>query len=238
MLVFTWFAIKATVLDANFTNPHTEVGGGRNAFESFSVIDLLLLVAALAAIALPLRSASQWQGGLRLPLSATVAILGVVSVVLIVIRIASPPDLVLPGGHVSDPQGAEVVRQIGVWLGLIAAAGVAYGGIAAMRAPDTRGGVRADTASPGGGIRHSTLALREKQQSTTAPAWREPAALDTARAGTHGAGGAAAGDGMCRIPWMRDRTSERDLSAGRSPRAPRRLRGDAASRPWGVRPAA
>jgi hypothetical protein len=78
-------------------------------------------------------------------------VLGIASVVVIVIRIASPPDLSHTGVHVSDLQngrdgGIEVVRQVGVWFGLIAAAAVAYGGTAALR---TTAGSRAGAASPG-----------------------------------------------------------------------------------------
>ncbi len=138
MLVFSWFAIKAPfVVDGAFGHPEMKVGSGRNAFESFSLIDFVLLGASLTAVALPLLSAAKWRPRLERPLSATVAALGIASVVLLVVRIASPPDLPLPGGHVSDVESAEVVRQIGVWLGLIAAAAVACGGIAAVRAPST-----------------------------------------------------------------------------------------------------
>jgi hypothetical protein len=148
MLVFSWFAIKETgVLDARLSHPHTEVGSGRNAFQSFSVIDFVLLAAALAAMALPLLRAAQWRPELRWPLSATVGVLGVVAVVLIVIRIASPPDLTVPGGHVSDLPNAEVVRQVGVWFGLVSAAAVAYGGATAMRALGPRPERRAGTAT-------------------------------------------------------------------------------------------
>jgi hypothetical protein len=153
MLVFTWFAIKEEGVLAlpSLSHPHTVIGSPRNAFEAFSVTDLVLLVTALAAMTLLLLSAAQARPRALPTLSALVALLGIASVILIVLAIINPPDLTVPGGfHVSDAdaEGVSVVRRIGVWLGLVAAGGVAYGGIRAARA--YRIGAPAATASPRG----------------------------------------------------------------------------------------
>ena len=70
---------------------------------------------------------------LPVALSAVTAGLGILSVVLILFRIISPPDFGL--GEVAEAFGgeADVGRGIGVFLGLIAAAGVAAGGWLAMQ---------------------------------------------------------------------------------------------------------
>ena len=93
-----------------------------------------------AAIGLALISASQTEVGLPVAASAVVAGLGILSVVLIVISIISPPDF----GARSVGTGVDNTRKIGVWLGLIAAIGVAYGGWRAMQEEGTSFGEQAD----------------------------------------------------------------------------------------------
>jgi hypothetical protein len=127
MLAFSWFAVKVSPSPGS-----TVMGFGRNAFESFTLIDLVLLATALLAIASPLVSASQDQFRLRHATAVIVCGLGIAAVILIAIRIASPPDLAVPGGHVSDIN-AEVVRRVGVWLGLLTAIGVVAGSGLTMR---------------------------------------------------------------------------------------------------------
>ena len=102
----------------------------RNAFESFAVIDLVLLLTVLAACALPLLSAA------RLSVDAArvvVAAFGLVAATLILIRIIGPPDLVVDSVHVSEVGEAEVTTQAGAWAGLVAAAAIAGGGYVALR---------------------------------------------------------------------------------------------------------
>jgi hypothetical protein len=73
----------------------------------------------------------------RIPMGLIVAALGAIGVVLIVIRIIDPPDLAWTAGgtevRASDFPGTEVLRKIGPWLGLAAAAGIAAGGLAGAR---------------------------------------------------------------------------------------------------------
>jgi hypothetical protein len=142
MIVFAWFAVKqrGVFTGPGLTHPQTVVGYGRNAFQSFTVIDIVLLLTALVAIGSPLVVAAQSGLRWRALLSTVIAVLGAASVVLIVIRIVSPPDLANAGVHVSDVEGADVVRRIGVWLGLAAAAGVAVGGTSAVLQRETPNG--------------------------------------------------------------------------------------------------
>jgi hypothetical protein len=145
MIIFKWYGVKVTA--GGFSGQ----GGTRNAFESYSFIDIILFITAVVAVALPLMSASQADIGLPVALSAVVAGLGILCVILIIIRIISPPDLEAGGIHVSDVPGADVTRKIGVWLGLIAAAGVAYGGWQAMQEEGTSFGGQADRLGGGPG---------------------------------------------------------------------------------------
>ena len=133
MFIFTWFSFGDGAFDV-----------GLNAWESFGIIDLLLLLAAVAAIALAIVSATQSKISMPVALSAITAGLGILAVVLIIFRIISPPDFGL--GDVAGALGgeADIGRGIGVFLGLIASAGVAYGGYLAMQEEGTSFGAQGD----------------------------------------------------------------------------------------------
>jgi hypothetical protein len=72
---------------------------------------------------------------------AIVAALGGIAFLLIAFRLISPPDLeiAIPGGgslRVSDfPDDipTDVTRKVGPWVGLVAAAAIAFGGYLSMR---------------------------------------------------------------------------------------------------------
>ena len=116
MFIFDWFTV-----DAGFG---FEFGG--NAWDTMELIRFILLLASISAIALAVTAASQTDVDLPVALSAITAGLGILSVVLIAFRIISPPD-----GGAGDL--VDVGRGIGVFLGLIAAGGVAAGGWMAMQ---------------------------------------------------------------------------------------------------------
>jgi hypothetical protein len=140
MLAVDWYGINVFVI---------EFGEGlrpvewltRNAFQAFTVVDLVLLLTALAAVALPLWSALGRPATGPLRPGASVAALGGLAFALIAFRLISLPDLFItaPGGqsgHVGDDEGvAEVTRKVGPWLGFAATALIAYGGYRSMRHP-------------------------------------------------------------------------------------------------------
>jgi hypothetical protein len=134
MLIFKWFGVKVT------GGGLTLEGETRNAFGAYGFFDIVLFVTVAAAIGLALISASQTEVGLPVAASAVVAGLGILSVVLIIISIISPPDF----GVDLSGSGIDHTRKIGVWLGLIAAVGVAYGGWRAMQEEGTSFGDQAD----------------------------------------------------------------------------------------------
>src|SRR5919108_3263587 len=140
MFIFKWFGLE-------FSGSLGGVGiegelGSRNAWGSYGFIDIVLFITVVAAIGLALISASQTEVSLPVAASAIVAGLGILSVVLIIISIISPPDFG------ADLAGVDGTRKIGVWLGLIAAIGVAYGGWPAMREGGTSFGDQADRPRP------------------------------------------------------------------------------------------
>ncbi len=103
----------------------------RSAWQSFGFIDILLLIAIVAALGVAIAKATGAAGGLPSSLGMVVAALGALATLLVLFRLISPPDLVDAfGGGVSEDVDVEtdVGRQIGAFIGLIAAAGITYGG--------------------------------------------------------------------------------------------------------------
>jgi len=146
MFIFDWYSIKV----AGLSVPNS----GANAWKAYDFIDIILFITALAAIGLALLAASDYEPGLPVAGSAVVCALGVLSVVLILFRIIDKP-----GGDVGAVSSAfggpevSVSLSIGVFLGLIAAAGIAVGGYLGMQEEGTSFAGEADRfrGGPGGG---------------------------------------------------------------------------------------
>lgn len=140
MFIFDWFGLEVSGSAGAF---EFSTEGSENAWGSYGFIDIVLFITVAAAIGLALVSASQTEVGLPVAASAIVAGLGILSVVLIIFSILSPPDF----GVDIEGTGVDQTRKIGVWLGLIAAIGVAYGGWRAMQEEGTSHGEQADRFS-------------------------------------------------------------------------------------------
>jgi hypothetical protein len=138
MSLADWFAIRQTgLLFQNDADGTIEVG--RNAFQSFSVTDIVLLVTALSAIALPIVLASSYLPKRDVRVDWAVAALGLLACALLVFRMISVPDIATTVEgvtvRVSDYPGAEVIRKAGVWLGLALSIVIAVGAAKAARDP-------------------------------------------------------------------------------------------------------
>jgi hypothetical protein len=134
MLFLTWFSLAP----AGSTSS-AGVGLGRNAFQAFTWIDLVLFAAAAAGIGLVVLMLRHVDRGL--PIARAVLLLGALSFVLVAIRIIDPPDLLLatvslPNGaqeiHASNFGGMNVTSEPGAWLGLLGAAGLTVAGYLAI----------------------------------------------------------------------------------------------------------
>jgi hypothetical protein len=90
-----------------------------NAWEAFAVVKFVLLLTALAGVALGAMQLAQWWPISPLSASAFITGLGIVSTALVLYRVVNPV--------------ADSAREAGVFLGLLAAAGVALGGWLALR---------------------------------------------------------------------------------------------------------
>jgi hypothetical protein len=132
-MFFTWF--EAPGLDQV---PDTGLGGAfkeqlsANAWESFDFLDIIMFLTVIASVGLAVMTMTQRSVNLPVAASAITAGLGILSTVLIVYRILNP---------IGDP---NFDRKIGLFLGLIAAAAVAYGGWRSMQEEGTSFGQAAD----------------------------------------------------------------------------------------------
>jgi hypothetical protein len=100
--------------------PWYGAAGTLSAWESFTVVDLILAVIAAAAVAVLVVTATQSVPAVPIMLESLVTIAGIVATVLVLIKV-----LALPAG--TD------AREWAIWLGLAGAVGIAAGGLVAMR---------------------------------------------------------------------------------------------------------
>ena len=122
MFIGWWGAPEVTVETAVGTV--TAGGGGSaNAWEAADFMDVIWFLTGAVAVALAVSTAMARTVALPVAASAITTGLGILSTLLILYRIIDPPF--------------DATRKIGVFLGLIAAAGVAYGGWQSMQEEGT-----------------------------------------------------------------------------------------------------
>jgi len=131
MFIFNWFGINLPEDDLGLGAVAGETGA--NAWQAFGFIDIILFITAIVAIGLAIMAANAQSANLPVAGSALVAGLGILSVLLILFRIISPPG----SGDIPEGFDISIGREIGVFLGLIAAAGIAYGGYKGMQEEGT-----------------------------------------------------------------------------------------------------
>ncbi|MEX1140918.1 MAG: hypothetical protein WD399_03640 [Thermoleophilaceae bacterium] len=112
-------------------------GADLSAWEAFSFIDILLLAVVAVVVGLVVAQAADATPELPQPAATIIAAAGGVAVLLILFRLIFAPGVDAGAIDVDVDLG----RKIGLFLGLLAAAGIAYGGWRAMgeTAPATRG---------------------------------------------------------------------------------------------------
>ena len=115
-----WYGVEVDI--AGF-----EASDGFNAWQAFSFIDLLLFLAAMVAIGITVARAAGALPALPIPAGQIVAIAGAIAVLLVLFRL-----IVTPGGGDIAGDEFDVTRKIGVFLGLIAAGAIAFGGYTSM----------------------------------------------------------------------------------------------------------
>jgi hypothetical protein len=95
-------------------------GSGTSGYESLAVLDIVLSLIAVAAVALAVITAGQRLPAVPLTWNVFLVFAGMLGVVLVLIRVADLPD------------GADA-REWGLWLGLAGAVGILIGALIALR---------------------------------------------------------------------------------------------------------
>lgn len=120
LFVPEWYALKGTFA------PTAAILGARtswNGWWGLSGARYLALVTILAAFALAYYQAARRAPAIPVTLSVIVTVLGIATLVAVIYRLlAGPPS-----------NGGLLDQQAGIWLGLLAAIGIVYGGFASMR---------------------------------------------------------------------------------------------------------
>jgi len=124
-MFFTWFG--AEVSGSAGTIKFGGVGAGGSAWQCLEVIPIFLMLAVAVAVGAAILRllGSDWEPAV--PPGAAVTATGLLAVVLILFRIVSPPGFGEFGGVTVD-----ATLQVGIFLGLLAALAIAYGGWRAM----------------------------------------------------------------------------------------------------------
>jgi hypothetical protein len=143
-MFFDWFGVEVSGV-GGFSG--SVPGGGGNAWDVLDFIPIILVITIVAALVM---------AGLRLadspyepavPMSTIVTVLGMISVLLILFRIIDPPGYDSFGGV-----SVDATLSIGIFLSLIAAGGVAFGGYSTMKEEGITFGDAADRLSGGGSV--------------------------------------------------------------------------------------
>lgn len=113
-------------------------GTGGNAWDALDFIPFVLLLAIVVALLNVAMRLGDSDHAPPASFNVAVAILGGVSTLLVLFRIIDPPSFGDFGGV-----SADATLEFGIFLGLIAAAGIAFGGYRAMR---EEGATSSDTA--------------------------------------------------------------------------------------------
>jgi hypothetical protein len=141
-MFFDWFGVKVSGVPG-FSG--SVEGGGGSAWDALDVIPVFLLLAIVVALAVAVIRLTDADVEPPISMNAVVAGLGGLAVLLILYRIIDPP-----GGDSVAGVSVDITLKLGIFLGLLAAAGIAYGGYSAMREEGATFGEVADRLSDGG----------------------------------------------------------------------------------------
>lgn len=126
-MFFHWFGVKLTNT-SNLLFAIRGDGPGKNAWEALDYIPIILAIAIIAALAVAALRLTNTVHRPLIPGNAVVAILGLVSALLILFRIVDPPIF-----YTEPTITSEGAVQFPIYLALLAAAGIAFGGCWAMQ---------------------------------------------------------------------------------------------------------
>jgi hypothetical protein len=142
-MFFTWFGVEVSGA-GGFSG--SVPGAGGDAWDALEFIPVILVIAIIAAIGVAVLRLTDSNYEPPISMNAVVTVLGGLSLLLILFRIVDPPSFGSFGGVSVDG-----TVEIGIFLGLIAAAGITYGGYLAMKEEGATFGDTADRLSGGSG---------------------------------------------------------------------------------------
>jgi hypothetical protein len=120
-------------------------GGNANAWEAFSFVDILLFLVVIVTVGIVVAKAADSLPALPQPSGLILAAAGALALLLVLFRLIFTPGEDVSGFGVE----VDLTRKIGIFFGLLASAGIAYGGWRAMNEPATAGpGDRVGSAPP------------------------------------------------------------------------------------------
>jgi hypothetical protein len=114
------------LLVVSFLPWYSAGGHDLTAWQAFSVIDIVMAAAAAAALSVAIVVAARVSVSYPPAGSSVTGLFGIVAFACVLFRLIDPPG------------GADVGREAGVWLGLLATAGIALGGYLGMQEPRPR----------------------------------------------------------------------------------------------------
>ena len=142
-LFLPWYEIGEGIV----FGPADALDASASAWDSFTVLDVLLAIGAIGGMAVVIVTAIQLDAGGAPCAPGTAHDPGAGAGGLCGFRLIDPPDVsfVEGGGRLVKEQVDEVSRGAGAWLGLAATLGLVVGGMLAMRDERlTRGGRHTD----------------------------------------------------------------------------------------------
>jgi hypothetical protein len=143
VMFFTWFGVE--VSDSNGFSGSVP-GAGGSAWDALDFIPFILLIAIVVALVNVFLRLSDSDYEPPVSMNVAVAVLGGLSTLLILFRIIFPPSFGEFGGVSVDG-----TLEFGIFLGLITAAGIAYGGYRGMQEDGVSFSDTADQLSSRGG---------------------------------------------------------------------------------------
>ena len=161
-MFFTWFG--AEISGSAGTIKFGGTGSGGDAWQTLEVIPVFLMLAIAVAIgaAILRLSRSEWKPAV--PPGAAVCACGLLASALILFRIVFPPGFGEFGGVTVD-----ATLEAGVFLGLLAALGIAYGGWRAMAEEGTSFARDGEEAGVARAAREAESAPGEEARRETLP---------------------------------------------------------------------
>jgi len=126
-MFFDWFSVD--VSGGGVVGGSVTAG---NAWDWLDVIPIILLIAVVAAVGVAVIRLTDAIFEPQISMNVVVAALGAIAVILILFRIFDPP-----GGGSVPGLSVDVNPALGIFLSLLAAAGVTYGGYRAMQEEGT-----------------------------------------------------------------------------------------------------